>query len=45
MPLIELCYSGLYPKEVLKKMLYGQGGVFAHLGAKDIRKVEEVGYV
>jgi butyrate kinase len=41
MPLIELCYSGLYPRDVLKKMLYGQGGVFAHLGTKDIRKVEE----
>ncbi len=40
LPLIELCYSGAYRKEDLLKKLYGQGGVFAHLGTKDIRKVE-----
>ena len=38
--LMELCYSGLSKQEVLKK-LAGQGGVFAHLGTKDLREVEE----
>lgn len=40
LPLIELCYSGAYTKDQLLKKLYGNGGVFAHLGTKDIRKVE-----
>jgi butyrate kinase len=40
LPLIDLCYSGQYTKEVLKKRLYGQGGVTAYLGTKDIRRVE-----
>lgn len=40
LPLIELCYSGKYSKPELLSKLYGQGGVFAHLGTKDIRKVE-----
>ncbi|SFM81509.1 butyrate kinase [Shimia aestuarii] len=40
LPLIELCYSGAYSKDQLLKKLYGKGGVFAHLGTKDIRKVE-----
>lgn len=40
LPLIDLCYSGQYAKEALKKRLYGQGGVMAYLGTKDIRRVE-----
>ena len=40
LPLIELCYSGKYEKKELLKSLYGNGGVFAHLGTKDIRRVE-----
>ena len=40
LPLIELCYSGKYTKAELLAKLYGNGGVFAHLGTKDIRKVE-----
>ncbi|NDW54866.1 butyrate kinase [Aliiroseovarius sp. PrR006] len=40
LPLIELCYSGAYTKAQLLAKLYGNGGVFAHLGTKDIRKVE-----
>lgn len=40
LPLIELCYSGKYDKPALLKKLYGEGGVYAHLGTKDIRKVE-----
>lgn len=40
MPLIDLCYSGRFTKDELKKRLYGQGGVFAYLGTKDMRRVE-----
>ncbi len=40
LPLIELCYSERYSKPELLSRLYGQGGVFAHLGTKDIRRVE-----
>lgn len=40
MPLIELCYSGTYTEAELKKKLYGNGGVFAYLGTKDMRQVE-----
>lgn len=40
LPLIELCFSGKFSKEELLKKLYGQGGVYAHLGTKDMRKVE-----
>ncbi|MCI2400921.1 butyrate kinase [Aliiroseovarius subalbicans] len=40
LPLIELCYSGKYTKAELLKKLYGEGGVYAHLGTKDMRKVE-----
>lgn len=42
LPLIELCYSGKYEKKELLKLLYGNGGVFAHLGTKDIRRVEQM---
>lgn len=40
LPLIELCFSGKYSKAELLDLLYGKGGVFAHLGTKDIRRVE-----
>ncbi|NEY89485.1 butyrate kinase [Tabrizicola oligotrophica] len=40
MPLIDLCYSGTYSQAELKRRLYGQGGVFAYLGTKDMRRVE-----
>jgi butyrate kinase len=40
MPLIDLCYSGRFTHQELKRRLYGQGGVFAYLGTKDMRKVE-----
>lgn len=40
LPLIEICYSGKYSKSDLLNKLYGKGGVFSHLGTKDIRKVE-----
>lgn len=40
MPLIDLCYSGAFSQAELKRRLYGQGGVFAYLGTKDMRRVE-----
>lgn len=40
MPLIDLCYSGRFTKDELKRSLYGQGGIFAYLGTKDMRRVE-----
>ncbi|WP_415183237.1 butyrate kinase [Phaeovulum sp.] len=40
MALIDLCYSGAYDQATLKRKLYGQGGVFAYLGTKDMRRVD-----
>jgi len=37
--LMELCYSGIPKSQVMKK-LAGQGGIYAHLGTKDLREVE-----
>ena len=42
MPLIALCYSGKYSEAELKKNLYGNGGVYAYLGTKDMRQVEQM---
>ena len=39
--LIDACYSGKWTKSELLRKLYGQGGVFAYLGTRDIREVEE----
>jgi butyrate kinase len=38
--LVELCFSGKYSKEEVLKLLSGQGGVYAHLGTRDLREVE-----
>lgn len=38
--LIELCYSGLYSKGDMKKKIRGKGGMYAHLGTSDCRKIE-----
>ncbi|SDF69821.1 butyrate kinase [Thermoanaerobacter thermohydrosulfuricus] len=37
--LVKLCYSGKYTYQEMKKKLIGQGGVVAHLGTNDVRKV------
>lgn len=37
--LVKLCFSGKYTQAEIKKMLVGQGGVFAHLKTTDIQKV------
>ena len=39
---IELCYSGVYTKADMKKKIRGKGGISAHLGTSDCRKVEEL---
>lgn len=40
--LIELCYSGKYTKDEMKKKVRGKGGMYAHLGTSDCRKIEEM---
>jgi len=39
-PLIDACYSGRYSSAELKKKLYGEGGLYAYLGTRDLREVE-----
>ncbi|NLJ40768.1 MAG: butyrate kinase [Clostridiales bacterium] len=39
--LMDLCLSGKYPKEEIKKKLVGQGGMADYLGTSDCRVVEE----
>jgi butyrate kinase len=38
--LAELCFSGKYSLEEIKKMLVGQGGVVAYLGTNDMKEIE-----
>lgn len=40
--LIDLCYAGTHTRDQLLRKLYGAGGVHAHLGTKDMRKVERM---
>jgi butyrate kinase len=40
--LIELCYSNQYSKEELLKRIVGEGGIYAYLGTRDIREVEQM---
>ena len=39
--LVQLCYSGDYTREDMKKMVRGKGGMYAHLGTSDCRVIEE----
>ena len=39
LPLINACFSGEYTKAELTKKLYGEGGMYAYLGTKDVREV------
>jgi len=39
--LVELCFSGKYTEDELKKRLVGKGGVVAYLGTNDMRRVEK----
>lgn len=38
--LADICFSGKYTKEEVKKMLNGKGGTVAHLGTNDFLEVE-----
>ncbi len=40
--LAKLCYSGKYDFEEMKKLIKGRGGLVAHLGTNDGRKVTEM---
>ncbi|MDF2571553.1 MAG: Butyrate kinase, partial [Sporomusa sp.] len=40
--LIELCYSGKYTFQEMRKKVTGSGGLFAYLGTRDIRQVEKL---
>ena len=39
-PLVDLCFSGEYTKEEIKKLLVGKGGLVSYLGTNDGREVE-----
>lgn len=38
--LVKLCYSGKYTYDELRKKMFGEGGMEAYLGTKDLREVE-----
>lgn len=40
-PLVDICFSGDYTKEEVKKLLVGGGGLVSYLGTSDARIVEE----
>jgi butyrate kinase len=40
--LVKLCYSGKYTFKELNDKIYGSGGIYAYLGTKDIRQVENL---
>ncbi len=40
-PLVDICFSGEYSKEEVKKLLVGNGGLVSYLGTNDGRVVEE----
>ncbi len=39
--LVELCFSGQYTKEQMKKLLVGNGGLVAYTGTSDCRELEK----
>jgi butyrate kinase len=39
--LVDLCFSGEYTKDEIKKRITGNGGLVAYLGTNDIREVEK----
>lgn len=40
-PLVEACFSGKYKKEEVLRKLYGEGGVYAYLGSKNMVELEK----
>ncbi len=39
-PLIDMCFSGQYTKQEIKKKLIGKGGAVAYFGTNDMREIE-----
>ncbi len=39
--LVKLCYSGKYTARKMEKKIFGEGGMYAYLGTRDAREVEE----
>lgn len=39
-PLVEMCFSGKYTKDEVKKKLVGKGGAVAYFGTNDMRDIE-----
>ena len=39
--LVDLCFSGKYTHDEIRRKINGHGGVFAHLGTTDVRNVVE----
>jgi butyrate kinase len=38
--LVDICFSGNYSKDDVKKMIMGEGGLFAYLGTADLIEIE-----
>jgi butyrate kinase len=38
--LVKLCMSGEYNEKQLQRMVFGEGGLYAYLGTRDLREVE-----
>jgi len=41
MLLAKLCYSGQYTEQQMLALLVGEGGLYAHLGTRDVREAEQ----
>lgn len=40
--LVEACYSGIYQKAEIRKMIIGRGGLVAYFGTNNARKIEQM---
>ncbi|MHC1723856.1 MAG: butyrate kinase [Aminipila sp.] len=40
--IVEMCYSGIYNRKEITKKIRGMGGLKAHLGTADCRKIEKM---
>ncbi|MFW5888976.1 MAG: butyrate kinase [Bacillota bacterium] len=40
-PLVDICFSGEYSKDEVKKLLVGKGGLVSYLGTNDAREIEK----
>lgn len=39
-PLVHMCFSGKWNARQLERMLFGEGGLYAYLGTRDLQEVE-----